>query len=193
VEDWMNFFGLVLAKMDFKLIITTFRGREIEAADEFKHLAAEFTGENPTCTAIGISGLIIIDKITDPIMTVKIFRQILEKEPWYFRYILRVIPIEAVCKTALTEIVSLACTLSCKIPKNSTFKIVIEKRFSVIKSEVIISKIANNIRAKVNLTSPEWLILVQILSKRTGVSVLKPDQILSVIKSKRDFSDGISR
>jgi tRNA acetyltransferase TAN1 len=193
VEDWMNFFGLVLAKMDFKLIITTFRGREIEAADEFKHLAAEFTGENPTCTAIGISGLIIIDKITDPIMTVKIFRQILEKEPWYFRYILRVIPIEAVCKTALTEIVSLACTLSCKIPKNSTFKIVIEKRFSVIKSEVIISKIANNIRAKVNLTSPEWLILVQILSKRTGVSVLKPDQILSVIKSKRDFPDGESR
>jgi tRNA acetyltransferase TAN1 len=189
----MNFFGLVLAKMDFKLIITTFRGREMEAAEEFKHLAAEFTGESPTCTATGISGLIIIDKITDPIMTVKIFRQILEKEPWYFRYILRVIPIEAVCKTALTEIVSLACTLSCKIPKNSTFKIVIEKRFSVIKSEVIISKIANNIRAKVNLTSPEWLILVQILSKRTGISVLKPDQILSVIKSKRDFSDGISR
>jgi hypothetical protein len=66
----MNFFGLVLAKMDFKLIITTFRGREMEAAEEFKHLAAEFTGENPTCTAIGISGLIIIDKITDPIMTV---------------------------------------------------------------------------------------------------------------------------
>jgi tRNA acetyltransferase TAN1 len=189
----MNFFGLVLAKMDFKLIITTFRGREMEAAEEFKHLAAEFIGESPTCTATGISGLIIIDKLTDPIMTVKIFRQILEKEPWYFRYILRVIPIEAVCKTALTEIVSLACTLSCKIPKNSTFKIVIEKRFSVIKSEVIISKIANNIRAKVNLTSPEWLILVQILSKRTGISVLKPDQILSVIKSKRDFSDGISR
>ena len=177
--------------MDFKLIITTFRGRELEAADEFKKLAAEFTGDTPTCSATGISGLIIIDKIADSIKTVDIFRQILEKEPWHFRYILRVIPIEAVCMTDLTEIVSLACTLSCKIPKNSTFGIVIEKRFSVIKSEVIISKIAKNIRAKVNLTTPEWLILVQILGKSTGVSVLKPDQILSVIKSKRDFSHGI--
>jgi tRNA acetyltransferase TAN1 len=176
--------------MDFKLIISTFRGRELEAAEEFRQLAAEFTGESPTCALTGISGLIIIGRLVNPMKTVSIFRQILEKEPWYFRYILRVIPVESVCKTDLTEIISLACILSRKIPKKSTFKIVIEKRFCEIRSDVLISKIANKISAKVNLTTPEWVVLVQILHKMTGISVLKPDQILSVIKAKRDFSVG---
>jgi tRNA acetyltransferase TAN1 len=176
--------------MDLKLIISTFRGREMEAVDEFKQLAAEFTGESPTCALTGISGLIVIGRIVDPIKTVGIFRQILEKEPWYFHYILRVIPVESVCKTDLTEIISLACILSRKIPRKSTFKIVIEKRFWEIKSDVLISKIANKISAKVNLTTPEWVVLVQVLHKMTGISVLKPDQILSVVKAKRDFSVG---
>jgi tRNA acetyltransferase TAN1 len=176
--------------MDFKLIISTFRGRELEAAEEFRQLAAEFTGESPTCALTGISGLIIIGRLVNPMKTVSIFRQILEKEPWYFRYILRVIPVESVCKTDLTEIISLACILSRKIPKKSTFKIVIEKRFCEIRSDVLISKIANKISAKVNLTTPEWVVLVQILHRMTGISVLKPDQILSVIKAKRDFSVG---
>jgi tRNA acetyltransferase TAN1 len=176
--------------MDFKLIISTFRGRELEAAEEFRQLAAEFTGESPNCALTGISGLIIIGRLVNPMKTVSIFRQILEKEPWYFRYILRVIPVESVCKTDLTEIISLACILSRKIPKKSTFKIVIEKRFCEIRSDVLISKIANKISAKVNLTTPEWVVLVQILHKMTGISVLKPDQILSVIKAKRDFSVG---
>jgi tRNA acetyltransferase TAN1 len=176
--------------MDFKLIISTFRGREMEAAEEFKQLAAEFTGESPTCALTGISGLIIIGRLVDPMKTVSIFRQILEKEPWYFRYILRVIPVESVCKTDLTEIIALAWILSRKIPETSTFKIVIEKRFCGIRSDVLISKIANKISAKVNLTTPEWVVLVQILHKMTGISVLKPDQILSVIKAKRDFSVG---
>jgi tRNA acetyltransferase TAN1 len=179
-----------LIKMDFKMIISTFRGREMEAAEEFKQLAAEFTGEIPTCVLTGISGLIIIGRLVDPMKTVCIFRQILEKEPWYFRYILRVIPVESVCKSDLTEIVSLACILSRKIPKKSTFKIVIEKRFFEIRSDVLISKIANKISARVNLTTPEWVVMVQILHKMTGISVLKPDQILSIIKAKRDFSVG---
>jgi tRNA acetyltransferase TAN1 len=176
--------------MDFKLIISTFRGRELEAAEEFRQLAAEFTGESPTCALTGISGLIIIGRLVNPMKTVSIFRQILEKEPWYFRYILRVIPVESVCKTDLTEIISLACILSRKIPKKSTFKIVIEKRFFEIRSDVLISKIANKISARVNLTTPEWVVMVQILHKMTGISVLKPDQILSIIKAKRDFSVG---
>jgi len=55
---------------------------------------------------------------------------------------------------------------------------------------VLISKIANKISARVNLTTPEWVVMVQILHKMTGISVLKPDQILSIIKAKRDFSVG---
>ena len=55
---------------------------------------------------------------------------------------------------------------------------------------MLISKIANKISARVNLTTPEWVVMVQILHKMTGISVLKPDQILSIIKAKRDFSVG---
>jgi tRNA acetyltransferase TAN1 len=176
--------------MDFNLIISTFRGRETEAADEFRQLAVEFTSQNPTLAVTGIKGLIIVNVVTDPIKIVSIFKEIIEKEPWHFHYILRVIPVEAVCKTDLTEITSLACKLSRKIPKASSFKIVIEKRFCMIKSNLIISKIADKIEAKVNLRSPEWVVLVEVLGKKTGISVLKPDQILSVTKTKRNFHLG---
>ncbi|HEY7110269.1 MAG TPA: THUMP domain-containing protein [Nitrososphaeraceae archaeon] len=173
--------------IDFKLIISTFRGRELDAAEEFKQISAKFTNETPNFYDTGISGLIIIDRIKDPVKTVKVLKEVLENEPWYFRYILRVIPVESVCKTDLTEIISTACMLSCKIPIRSTFKIEIEKRFCKIRSQVIISEIAKEIKAKVSLSSPEWVVLVQILHKVTGISVLRPNEILRVIKVKRDF------
>lgn len=173
--------------IDFKLIISTFRGREWDAAEEFKQISAKFTNETPNCSETEISGLIIIDRIKDPMKTVKLLKEVLEDEPWYFRYILRVIPVESVCKTDLTEIISTAHILSRKIPISSTFKIEVEKRFYKIRSHVIISEIAKEIKAKVSLSNPEWVVSVQILHKVTGISVLRPNEILRVIKVKRDF------
>jgi tRNA acetyltransferase TAN1 len=80
--------------------------------------------------------------------------------------------------------------LSRKISSMSTFKIEIEKRFCEIRSHIIISEIAKEINAKVNLANPDWILLVQILHKVTGISVLKPNEVLRVIKAKRDFSTG---
>ena len=37
--------------------------------------------------------------------------------------------------------------------------------------------------------NPDWVILVEILGDKTGLSVLPKNSILSVQKTKRDYSD----
>jgi tRNA acetyltransferase TAN1 len=173
--------------MDFNLIITTFRNREFEAAAESVQLIKDFIGLKPKIEETGIKGLLVAYVECNPIRIIDVFKDHILREPWLFRYILRIIPIEINCETNLEDIVSNTLKLSYKIPKISSFKISIEKRFCELKSSVLISNIASNIGIKVNLNCPEWIILVEILGKKTGLSVLKPDYILSILKVKRDF------
>lgn len=173
--------------MNFNLIISTFRNREIEAASEFVVLTEEITKYKPDIEITGIGGLIVGCVESHPIKFTDIFRDLIIAEPWKLRYILRVIPIEVLCKTNLPDITCNAAYLSYKIPKTSSFKIVVEKRFCNMKSAEIISNIANRIDIHVNLTHPHWIILVEILGKRTGISILRPESILSVVKIKRDY------
>ena len=173
--------------MDFNLIITTFRNREIEAATEFIQLVEYVTGQRPKIKGTHIKGLLIAGVEIDPIKIIDVFKDLLLAEPWLFRYILRVIPIDLTCDTNLAEITSNAFKLSHKIQKTSSFKIIIEKRFCQMNSSIIISNIASKIGIKVNLSRREWIILVEIIGRKTGLSVLEPEHILSILKVKRDF------
>ena len=76
-----------------------------------------------------------------------------------------------------------------QILDNETYRISIEKRNSDISSQEIISKIADKIKNKVSLEFPDKIILIEILGKNTGVSILKKSDILSVEKTKRSMSD----
>ena len=49
----------------------------------------------------------------------------------------------------------------------------------------IISKIAESLSNKVSLENSDWEIIVQVLRNKTGVSIIRPNTILSVSKEKR--------
>ncbi len=66
----------------------------------------------------------------------------------------------------------------------SSFKIVVEKRYCSIRSREIVLAIASRITNKVDLDYPDWIILVEILGKKTGISVLRPEHLLSIVKQK---------
>jgi tRNA acetyltransferase TAN1 len=62
--------------------------------------------------------------------------------------------------------------------------VTVEKRFTVTHSKEIIEKVAAGVKRKVNLTDPDKIILVEVVGGFTGVSVLNPEDILSVLKEK---------
>jgi tRNA acetyltransferase TAN1 len=67
----------------------------------------------------------------------------------------------------------------------STYRVTVEKRHSKISSAELISRIADGIQGKVSLEEPAWEVLVEVLGAETGVSLVRPGDVISVEKLKR--------
>jgi len=169
---------------EFNLLVSTSRGYERHASSELRFLFEKMGETSPAVDRTGISGLIAAKTNMDAVEAVRQFRTILLKSPYEFRFILRIIPIEKVVPTDLDLIQQAVAELTPKIGENETFRVTVEKRFTTTHTKDIIEKVAANIKRKVNLTQPDKIILIEIVGGLTGVSVAKPDDVLSVLKEK---------
>lgn len=169
---------------DFNLLATTSRGNENEACSELWYLLEQAGDSAPAVDKTGVSGLIAARTALNPFDVIKKFREILQERPYEFRYTLRVIPIEKVVRTDLKEIQKAVSELSPKIGENETFRITVEKRFTETSTKDIIEAAASTVERKVDLNKPDKIVLIEVVGGLTGVSVIKPDEILAVIKEK---------
>jgi len=169
---------------EFNLLVTTTRGNEDNACSEIWYLLKEIGDEKAEVDRTGVSGLIAAKTSLNPFEVIAKFREILKERPYEFRYSLRIIPIEKVVKTRLEEIQKVSDELSRKIGENETFRVTVEKRFTEISTRDVIEAAASKIERKVNLEKPDKILLIEIVGGLTGISVIKPDDILSVTKEK---------
>lgn len=170
--------------MNFNLLVTTSRYREDDAFDEILELLDVLGDNDPSIEVSSVSGIILVDTILNPFQFVEDCKEIVRKDPWKFRYVLRVIPLEMNCKAELTEIHDIVNQLSKKIDAQETYRVLIEKRHSRLHSSEIISTVTSKLKMKVNLDSPNWIILIQIVKMVAGISILRPSQIFSSVKEK---------
>jgi len=169
---------------DFNLLATTSRGNERDACSELWYLLGEIGDSAPNVEKTGVSGLIAAKTAFDPVWAIEKLRKILNDRPYEFRYTLRIIPIEKIVRTDLDEIQHAATELSSKIGENETFRITVEKRFTTISSRSIIEETAAKIERKVDLRKPDKILLIEVVGGLAGISILKPDEILSIMKEK---------
>lgn len=170
------------------LIITCGRHLEDEAATEIIDILKHLGDTNCQITKSSLSGILTGTTSLDPFFVVKQVREKIIKEPWTIRYCLRIIPIQI---TTITEKKAIVDTIS-KIQTmklSDTYRITVEKRNSNISSKELISAIAEKIQNKVSLENFEWIILVEIIGSRTGISILKENDMISVQKIKRSLSE----
>ena len=179
----MNLWDAIMLK-EFNLLVTTTRGNEDNACSEIWYLLKEIGDEKAEVDKTGVSGLIAAKTSLNPFEVIAKFREILKERPYEFRYSLRIIPIEKVVKTRLEEIQKVSDELSRKIGENETFRVTVEKRFTEISTRDVIEAAASKIERKVNLEKPDKILLIEIVGGLTGISVIKPDDILSVTKEK---------
>lgn len=169
---------------DFNLLITTFRGSEEDACTEIWYLLGEIGDSAAKVDKTGITGLIAAKTAFNPFEVVEKFRVILKERPYEFRYTLRVIPVEKVVRTDLREIQRTLTELGSKIKENETFRVTVEKRFSTTSTRDIIEIAAAEIERHVDLNNPKKIVLIEVVGGLTGVSIIKPEDILSVMKEK---------
>ena len=172
-------------KGTFNLIVSTFRFAEEDAADEILDLLEDMGDSEAEVEISEVVGLVLCLTHLDPLAVVAKMIESVKSEPWRIRYILRAIPVERVVQTGLEKISEAAASLALKMQAADTFRITVEKRHCDIRSKEVIDKVASVIGKKVSLKQSDWIVLVEIVGKMTGVSVLKAAQVFSAIIEKR--------
>ena len=171
------------------LIITCARHFEPETEDELRDILEELGDADIKVSITNMPGILTSETKLDPIEVVRKMKEMLLDEPWSIRYCLRIIPIQKIVETNIEEIEQSIEELSNQISDDETYRISIEKRNSNLSSQEMITKIANKIKNKVSLEFPDKVILIEILGNRTGISILKKSDILSIEKTKRSMSE----
>ncbi len=87
-------------------------------------------------------------------------------------------------RTDLREIERTAVELASKIKENESFRVTVEKRFTDTSTKDMIEAAAASIERKVDLRNPDKIILVEVVGGLTGISIIKPEQILAVMKER---------
>ena len=171
------------------LIITCARHLEPDAEEELRDILEKFGDSEIKVSISEMSGILTAETKLEPIEVVRKIKEMLLDEPWSVRYCLRIIPIQKIIETKIEEIEKTVAEMSKQISDGETYRISIEKRNSDLTSQEIISKIANKIKNKVSLEFPDKVVLIEILGNKTGISILKKADVLSVEKTKRSISE----
>ncbi len=171
------------------LIITCARHLEPETKEELSSILDEFGDSDAEISITKMSGILTAKTTLEPTEITKKIREMILDEPWSIRYCLRIIPIQKILETEIDVIEKTIEEMSNQITEGETYRISIEKRNSDISSKELITKIANKIKNKVSLDFPDKIVLIEILGNKTGISILKKSDVLSIEKTKRSISE----
>lgn len=172
---------------DFNLLLSSPRGRERETCSEIWALFNELGDVAFKVDRTNVIGLVVAKTRLNPFEAVEKLRAILAERPEAFHYTLKVTPIERVVPTDLNAIKNAVGELSTKIGKDEKFRVTVEKRHSELPTIDIVEAAASVIDRKVDLEHPDKIVLVEVLGKLTGISVIKPSDILAIAKERMSF------
>ena len=171
-------------RKDFNLLATTSRGNERQMCSELTYLLKEEMGDPaPVVDKTGIRGLVAAKTSSNPREVIEKFRAVLQERPYEFRYALRILPVERVVPTDLDEVKRVASELAANIGENETFRVTVEKRFTTLHTHDFIEAAAT-IDRKVDLENPDKILLIEVVGGLTGMSLIEPNGVLTVMKEK---------
>jgi len=168
------------------LIITCSRQMEEEAVGEILKILQIIGDIEPKIEISDFSGIITVNTSLNPFEVVNEIRKKILDEPWSVRYCHRFIPIQETTETILDEIVKAVQRHVNTMRITDSYRITIEKRGSNLSSKDMIDAIAKIIHNKVSLEKFDWNVIIEVLGGRSGISVIKEQDIVSTMKIKRD-------
>jgi tRNA acetyltransferase TAN1 len=172
--------------MIFNFLATTYRYKEEDLMDELEELFFDFGETAVEVNETNISGLIVGKSSKDSELFVPYLREKLKDSPWEIRNLLRYVPIQKVVLSEVEQIRN--CLLDLvkqKIVNDGPVKILVEKRHTKLSKKDIIDSVGPHLDYPVNLTNPEWILLVEIIGKYSGISVIGSDMMFSSMTEKR--------
>lgn len=166
------------------LILTSQKGSEAKASAEFKEIALQRGHRKLHIEKAGFDGILEID-IENARDFIAFMREYVRSEPFRVHFIQRMMPVDIVVDTSLEQIRDAATQLAPQVLQGESFRIDITERDSPLARKELIDTIASVVDRKVNLGSPDKVFNVEVLGEYTAISVVRPEEILSITKLKR--------
>ncbi|WP_449461788.1 THUMP domain-containing protein [Tardisphaera miroshnichenkoae] len=159
--------------MSFNLLVSCPRGKESMARSELTYFLLDLGDNASRIYKTRFSGLLEASTSLDPFTVVDRARQEALENPWNFRYITKMVPIEKVVSTNLNDITRAARELENELSQCDSFRVTVVRRGSILEGEKIISEVASLFSQSVNLESPSCVLLIEVVGELTGVTVLR--------------------
>ena len=167
------------------LLVTCARNLDTETKNEIGKILGEIGDQESEILNVGMRGILMVNTSIEPSKIIDWVKDKVVEEPWLIRYCLRMIPIQSITETEMSKITKEVIKLKDVIQQNDSYRITIEKRNTDMSSNEIITEVAKIFPNKVSLNQPDWVILIEILADKTGISILKENEIFSLDKAKR--------
>ena len=167
------------------LLVTCARNLETETKNEIGKILGEIGDQEPEILNVGMRGILMVNTNIESSKIITWVKDKVVEEPWFIRYCLRMIPIQTITETEMSKITENVTELKNVIKQNDSYRITIEKRNTDMSSNEIITEVAKIFPNKVSLNQPDWVVLIEILGDKTGISILKDSEMFSLDKAKR--------
>lgn len=165
---------------NFNLLVSTSRFNETNASAELWFCLLTCGDKFPIINNLDVSGLISALTCLNAKEVIHKLKNTMKKDPGFFRYILKMIPIDFICETNV-EVISRIIENHYKefIKEENSFKITLNRRKNeLINRDNFIKRIAEIFDNEVNLTNPDIEIRFELIGNTCGISFLKSKDIL---------------
>jgi tRNA acetyltransferase TAN1 len=175
---------------NFNLMATTQRGNERNCVREVLMLIDEVGGPETKLWRTRFPGLLVGVVKGDPVELLRRMRPLIEKDPWDLRFTQRLVPIQRNVAADIPSIREAAGELAPMIPNDASFRIVVNKRGSDLRTMEVIREAASKIDRRVDLENPDKVIHIEIIDDVAGISLIDVDDIVSVTKLQEKAMEG---
>lgn len=167
---------------NFNILVSTSRFNEVNAKAEIWFTLLMCGDKYPIISGTKYPGLITAATNIDNKEVILKIKEILHRDPEFFQYILKIVPIDFVCETRLNTIKThIEKHYSLYLNDTDTFKIELNRRKSeIIDRDVLIDTIAKLFDNKVNLENPDKILRIEVLGNVSGISFITPEEIIIV-------------
>jgi tRNA acetyltransferase TAN1 len=174
--------------MEYNLIATTERITMSAASSQLWMNLRAIGDAEPIVNKTRISGIIQAATELDPVQAIHLMREHMQIDQYRYDKLFRILPILKWVETGIEAIVDEVINQKGKVGEDDKFGVVLEKRRTDLGRLEVIEPVADVFDNEVDLDNPDWVVLIEIMGKKTGVSIIKPRDMFNVQKERVELS-----
>ena len=168
---------------DFNLLVSCSWSAYGKAQKEIVHIFGTLGDENPLVKRTVAKGIVGVRTCLDSREVTRRLRALFDQDPLVFQHTLKWVPVDLWTRSDMDSMKSAVAELKNKIHDGERWRMTVEKRrYTRYHKVEIVRELANLIDEKVDLIIPDKILRVDIIGPYTGISILTPRDVFSVIK-----------